>query len=542
MMLVKSVFLKTMLFFLLSLAMRVSATSQPAPAPDQPAGGFQISGILVDSVTEQPVAHARVAVAPMAKRDDLTTLITGQDGLFSFGNLKPGKYTLIAQARGYLTQSFDQHDTFATSVVTGADLDTSHLVFRLPPAGSIAGMVTDEAGEPVRDTQVTLYFNGITAGSDITRLQDKTMTDDQGAFHFGHLVSGHYFVAVIARPWYARYPLSSGVSDLGASLLDVAYPITFSGGTTDAAMAMPVVLAPGDKAMANISLQPMRALRMRVRPEYLGFGRQTHVFLESILPDGTLLPVNPQLNSLRNGQQEVVGIPAGHYILSSRATGGNTPSEPISAREIDLNAYGETQSTAYVPVAAKLQFDSGARPSQAYLQLLNKKTRVVTSQRISDTGDVLFKAGVPPGSYEVSITNAPGSYLKSISPAGAGVTGRTLEVRSGGTVNLTISVASGQGQITGRALREKRGFAGAMIVLVPSDPAHNQVLFRREQSDTDGSFTLGDVVPGAYTLLALEKGWELAWTDPDVLKNYLGRGVSVQVQPNGKYEVKVDVQ
>jgi hypothetical protein len=81
-----------------------------------------------------------------------------------------------------------------------------------------------------------------------------------------------------------------------------------------------------------------------------------------------------------------------------------------------------------------------------------------------------------------------------------------------------------------------------MIVLVPADPAHNQVFFRRDQTDTAGSFTLPDVVPGAYTLLALEHSWELAWMDPEAVKNYMVRGIAVQVQPNGKYEVKVDVQ
>jgi hypothetical protein len=541
----KITFLRTMPRFLVSLAVIANAAAQQVTPTTTATGSFQISGTLVDSLTGQPIARARMAVAPVTKRDNFTTVITGEDGLFSFAKLTPGKYVLTAQARGYLLQSFNQHEQFASSIVVGPDSDAGHLLFRLPPAGAIAGVVTDEAGEPVREAQVALYFTGLSAGSDTARSRGRTLTDDQGAFHFGHLAPGHYLVAVSARPWYAQHPTNLPGTDSSISLLDVAYPVTFHGGATDAAMATPLTLAPGDKATANIALQPVPALRVRVSTDSGDSGRGTHVAVARSVLDGPPLPVLTEIRSAGPGQQEIVGIPPGRYTLTTLAAGGTAPPEQVSSREIDINANGEidkSQGTAYVPVTAKLQFDPGTQPRQTYLQLLNKKSRAVTSQPVSDEGEIVFKQGVLPGSYEVSITNAPGFYLKSISAAGATITGRTIEVRPGAAVKLAISAVRGQGQITGAALRESKPFAGAMIVLVPADPAHNQVLFRRDQSDSDGSFTLPDVVPGAYTLLALENGWELAWMDPAVLKNYLGRGVAVQVQPNGKYEVKVDVQ
>jgi protocatechuate 3,4-dioxygenase beta subunit len=542
------VFLKNTTRVLLSLTMMAiswTTAAQQAAPPAPPSGDFEISGILVDSLTSQPIAHARVAIAPVTQRNDFTTVITGEDGIFSFVKLAPGKYALTAQARGYQLQSFNQHDQFASSIVVGPGSDTSHLQFRLPPACAIAGIVTDEAGEPVRDSQVVLYFTGLSAGSDITQSRGRTTTNDQGVFHFGHLAPGHYLVAVSARPWYAQRPFHSpgAPSDPNTSVLDVAYPITFYGGATDPAAATPLALAPGDRVTANITLQPVPALRVRLNTDGDEPRHPTNTVFEKRVLDGPGLNVVTEMHSLPSGQRELVGIAPGHYTLTTYATGPNV--ERLAMREIDLNASGEidqNQGTAYVPVNAKLQFDVGPPPRQAYLQLLNKKTRTISSERMSDEGEIVFKQGVLPGSYEISITNAPGFYLKSISAAGATVKGRTLEIRPGATVKLAISAAHGQGQITGIAVRDGKGFAGAMIVLVPSDPARNQVLFRRDQTNTDGSFTLPEVVPGAYTLLALEHGWDLAWMDPEVLKSYLGRGVAVQVQPNGKYEVKVDVQ
>jgi hypothetical protein len=50
------------------------------------------------------------------------------------------------------------------------------------------------------------------------------------------------------------------------------------------------------------------------------------------------------------------------------------------------------------------------------------------------------------------------------------------------------------------------------------------------------------VVPGKYTLLAIVDGWDVEWTVPKQMKPYLEKGQIVQVEPDGKYNVKVSVQ
>src|SRR5512146_370300 len=184
----------------------MAGSAQERHVPARPHAGFQISGTLVDATSGQAIAHARVAIAPVTQRDAFTTVITGEDGHFLFSNLAPGKYTLVAQAHGYLLKSFNQHERFSSSIAVGPDLDSGNLLFRLPPESAISGVVTDEAGEPVREAQVTLYFTGLAAGTEATRLRDRATTDDEGAYRFGHLASGRYMIAVSAKPWYAQYP------------------------------------------------------------------------------------------------------------------------------------------------------------------------------------------------------------------------------------------------------------------------------------------------------------------------------------------------
>jgi hypothetical protein len=38
-------------------------------------------------------------------------------------------------------------------------------------------------------------------------------------------------------------------------------------------------------------------------------------------------------------------------------------------------------------------------------------------------------------------------------------------------------------------------------------------LFRRDQSDLDGTFSLHGVIPGTYTVVAIDNGWDLDWCD-----------------------------
>jgi hypothetical protein len=68
------------------------------------------------------------------------------------------------------------------------------------------------------------------------------------------------------------------------------------------------------------------------------------------------------------------------------------------------------------------------------------------------------------------------------------------------------------------------------------------MLFRRDQSDSDGTFTLREILPGRYTVVAIERGWDLDWQDPAVLKPYLAHGEVVDVAANKTYKLSLNLQ
>jgi hypothetical protein len=179
---------------------------------------------------------------------------------------------------------------------------------------------------------------------------------------------------------------------------------------------------------------------------------------------------------------------------------------------------------------------------QSYFQLFNVKTRDYFNEQVADKNAADFRQPIPSGTYELALTNGRGEFIRSISAVGARSLGRTVNIKGTGNVELKVSIGHGMGQVTGTVLRDGKPFAGAMVMLVPEHPGENGILFRRDQSDTDGTFTLAGAIPGKYTVLAIENGWDLAWLNPAILQPYLAKGSPVEVLPNGKYDVKVNLQ
>ena len=81
-----------------------------------------------------------------------------------------------------------------------------------------------------------------------------------------------------------------------------------------------------------------------------------------------------------------------------------------------------------------------------------------------------------------------------------------------------------------------------MVLLAPEDPKNNEILFRRDQSDSDGTFDLANVFPGRYRLLAIENGWELEWANPAVLQAFLAKSVPLEMKSGDHLKQTVEVQ
>jgi hypothetical protein len=525
-----------------------------APAPQQ----FRISGIVVDALNGQPLAHAQLFLASPKLPDSPRIATAGDDGRFTFENLAPGTYPLSARHRGYIQQSYKQHESFSTAIIVGPDLHTENLRFELRRTASVSGQILDEMNDPVRGAhaQVLLIEQGLDAGKRTTRRRAQVGTDDQGHYHFGHLAPGTYFVCVTAQPWYAQQvprlrrrldPSSGqtayeGIANPGQAF-DVVYPITFFPNATDISGAAPITLHPGDAQVADIALRPIPALHVTIRSSSPNESEQSWPQVTQHLADGIEQGIPTQTQQLAPGLIEITGLPPGRFNLALVSQKGNesTRSQTVQlASDSEISA-PETLSSSSLSGVVKMD-DGSALSRPVLLRLQSAATGASLDAQCEPNGEFALKGqNIAPGTYDVTVPGPRVYVVRSLSATGAKVSGRSVEIGSAQDVRLTVVVSEGSGQVTGVALKDGEAIDGVMIVLVPQDPEHNLALFRRDQSDSDGSFNLFGILPGKYTVVAIEKGWDLEWSRPGVLQRYLAGGETLQITANSKIAVKVNV-
>ena len=129
--------------------------------------------------------------------------------------------------------------------------------------------------------------------------------------------------------------------------------------------------------------------------------------------------------------------------------------------------------------------------------------------------------------------------MARIALAGGGPSTNAVRVAPGATLSVTVTFGADSVAVEGFAIRDGKPAAGVMIVLIPSSVNDDVELFRRDQSDLDGSFLLPNVIPGKYTAVAIENGWELEWGKPEVLAPYLPRGVPVTISSNSRRSIRL---
>ena len=527
----------------------------------QTASPYKIAGVVVDSITSQPLADVKVTISSADNREIVQHFTTGSDGRFLFGSVPVGKYTLMGTARGYRAQGFHQHGDYFIGIAIGPDLDSEHITFRLVADARIEGRVLDETGDPVRQASVSLYLRNTDSGRQLTRQLTGAATDDRGHYIFSHLAPGTYFVSVSARPWYAQYanPVEPPPNADDAARwaeertqLDVAYPLTFYPSAEDSGGAAPIVLRPGDRVTADVAIRALPAVHLRLRTSGSSDSKTASIGIRGFprisqpIFEGTMVPVTAaQGFPASPTSYEYTGIAPGHYVVEMPDS--SRPGRAGWYREMDLNGTMEldpTENPPLVSVSGTLALEGTGRrpPGQTYVVLANRATSETFVAEAKGNGSFEFsESDIRPGTYDLFLQNAPGYQVKLLTATGAQVRGQSIQI-STSRVQLAVTATHALSRITGVVLDGEKPYAGAMVVLVPRATGSSPTLFRRDQSDSDGTFTLLEVVPGSYNVIAIEDGWDLDWASPSVLQPYLKNATTVEVNGEQKLNIKVQLQ
>lgn len=498
--------------------------------------GFQIAGQVVQK-TGNPVKGARVSVFLPQHPQQQLSCVTDENGSFRFAGLPPGKYSLVVKYRGR-SQAYKQLDDYSTAIAVGPDLDSEHIVFPLDLPASIVGSVVDDVGDPVRNATVYLFGRLLYRGILQTALQTQTVTATDGSFHFAHLAPGTYYVAVAGRPWYAQMgqvQFPQGPQPAPNPELDVAYPLTYYASATSPDGATPLKLDEGARAEIQFNLHPVPALHISLdgvekQPDQQIFGT-----VSQIGPGGTLIALPAGF-----GNSSIIGLAPGDYVLSTSLSGQNQGTV-IGSQAISVSG----DSTVHLSDAIKTSVSGkvileGEMP-QGFAVLLENVADHSQAPAWPSPDGSFSMSDVRPGRYDLRLANTTELYLKNVAAKGGAYSKGQLEVSPGAHVELTIEAARGLTKLSGMAVRDNKPVAGAMVLLLPLDFSHGNYI-PRDQSDSDGTFTLDWAAPGRYTLVAIDNGRDLEYANPSVIAPYLPGGREIDVPPPKNATVQVEVQ
>jgi hypothetical protein len=152
---------------------------------------------------------------------------------------------------------------------------------------------------------------------------------------------------------------------------------------------------------------------------------------------------------------------------------------------------------------------------------------------VSPKGEVVFER-VPPGRYAVmaNFSQPPPYTIGKMVIGGVEVEGHDITVGENAAVEIDATLMAGVVSVEG-VVKKKDGkpASGAMVALVPRgmEARTHFERIRWDQSDLDGTFTVRQILPGKYTLIAVEDAWGTAWLKQDVLEKYLAHGQELTI-------------
>ncbi len=161
-----------------------------------------ITGRVTDQVTGDPIAGAMVsafpertaATDPVANVDDLVRPVVGktdENGNYKLEGVRPGKYFVHAEARGYLAEFWKEAVSLeqAAAVEVPASGNVEGINFTLEKGGSIAGLVVAAANNtPIGGALIQVWPKGSNA------VIARGVAERDGNYHIAGLRTGDYIV------------------------------------------------------------------------------------------------------------------------------------------------------------------------------------------------------------------------------------------------------------------------------------------------------------------------------------------------------------
>ena len=579
-----------MLAFLIWVLIQSAATPPPTAS---------IEGVVLKLGATEPIAGAYVEAARSEGGVSFTS--SGSDGKFLLHDLQPGTYRLVATkpATGLMPAEYGQRDGkgHAVSFTLTAGQKLTTIQMTMAPTAAISGRVIDHDGDPVANARVMALEAIYRNGHRTLNISRAVKTNDLGEYRLFWVPPGRYYIAVQAddqrngafsvfvpspenigtREDSSSPSISRRILEDGRTVEETAVTIYYGGGR-DLDKALPVDLQPGMNVGAiDVSLIDSHVTAHRVRGIVIdGSTGQPAVNATIRLIPRVTGPhvIVPNALTDKKGAFDVAGVTPGAYqlfaIFLPRGGGvggsmtstfydvssGLTAVTPIEMNDRDIENISllvKAGFTATGRVMVENNSSASADVDVRRFQIALARdpdilgmpggTSPITGRSGAPAADGSFTlTGFGPGDYKVTVSGLPSTaFIKSIRWTGSEILERSVHFDNAPEGLLEVVVSLNSGTIEGTVTNDKNEpIAGATLALVPDTSLRQRFdLYRNVRSDASGHFKVEGVVPGDFKLFAWDSVESNAWEDPEFIRNYESRGVSVHVGEASKQSLQV---
>lgn len=531
-----------------------SLHAQPAnPQKEPPKAESSISGQVVNAATGEPL---KKAVVSLNRQDSQQYRARQKDvdaaGRFVFDNLEGGRYSLSASRSGFTTQIYGAKrpgSRTSAALTLLPKQEMKDLKISLTPHGVVLGRVVDEDGDPRVGIQVSAMKSEWQGSKRQMASYGFASTNDLGEYRMFGIPPGSYVIqAAPQREMGQTMPEPNFNLKPEDDYVNTYYP-----GTMDSTTAAPVQVKSGVE-LRGIDIKMVKARVVRVRGNVTGIGSRPPMgaFLLMMPKDrgwGGGLDMRQAMVTDAKGSFEFRGVTAGQYTLLARSSSPdgqlscsqtvNVADQPVVGLQMVLKLGGSISGsvTSEGEESAPGKPDPGAMPLSVYLVPAEPGNAGLggESAEVRDNGTFTVKS-IQPGRYRVTIFGGGAGYLKS-ARVGAEDAMEGLEVPEGGVSGTLEIVMSRRGAEVGGTLLDAKDkpLPGAIAVLLPEDKYREQLEhFGIGTADQFGTFSIKNVRPGKYKLIAIEGDEGTEWMDPEFVRSYESKAIALTLEDGQK--------
>jgi uncharacterized protein (DUF2141 family) len=563
--------------------------AQVRDAPTAATGTASVSGtVTTQDTTPRPIRRAVVTVNSQEPRVGRTA-VTDDAGRFAVTGLPPGRYTVVASRRGWVTTPYGTKTAGRGGrLLTLAAGEQASASIAMPRGAVISGTITDPSGALPNGLTVRVMRYSYGPGGGRTLGPAGTLgstIDERGQYRIYGLTPGEYYVsaASTASPFGAGADLhlttdvdvqeAQKAVDGGPSVPIVDVPqrgVTFLAtlypGTTSPAQATPIAVRAGEERTGvDFSVQ---------------YSSAVHVDGVVTAPAGAPVPAGTQVTLAVNdpatpvfgfdgirtarpgpdGRFEFGQIAPGPYVLVARAAmppaPGSSAPQVLSA-SMDLDVQSEDQHDLALvledtfTLTGTVRFDGdGTPPSLRGQRVLLQPPAAANGVIVSSGGTIVSAdgtftvSGVTPGRYHLGLAAGPQLpwVVRSATIAGRDALDGVVDVRQSlgdALITITDRLTSLNGHVEGPS-----GADYTMILFSQNrdywtSPTRRVMTARTAK---DGTFAFARVPPGDYALAAVEDVEPGEWFDPAFLQRIAPTAVPLTLAEGEKKTQDITVR